>query len=79
MNASALAQLQSKVRRIEIVSNRLVAERMAGQYHSVFKGQGIEFEEVRPYIAGDEIRSIDWNVTARSGSRTSSASARSGS
>jgi uncharacterized protein (DUF58 family) len=67
MNASALAQLQSKVRRIEIISNRLVAERMAGQYHSVFKGQGMEFEEVRPYIAGDEIRSIDWNVTARSG------------
>lgn len=67
MNASTLAVLQSKVRQIEIVSNRLVAERMAGQYHSVFKGQGIEFEEVRPYIPGDEIRSIDWNVTARSG------------
>jgi uncharacterized protein (DUF58 family) len=67
MNATTLAVLQSKVRQIEIVSNRLVAERMAGQYHSVFKGQGIEFEEVRPYIPGDEIRSIDWNVTARSG------------
>lgn len=67
MNASTLAILQNKVRQIEIVSNRLVAEHMAGQYHSVFKGQGMEFEEVRPYIPGDEIRSIDWNVTARSG------------
>lgn len=62
-----ITQLQKKVRRIEIVSNRLVSERVAGEYHSVFKGQGIEFEEVRPYIPGDEIRSIDWNVTARAG------------
>ncbi|MCE5229732.1 DUF58 domain-containing protein [bacterium] len=62
-----IATLQKKVRRIEIVSNRLVNERVAGEYHSVFKGQGIEFEEVRPYIPGDEIRSIDWNVTARAG------------
>lgn len=60
-----LQALQNKVRQIEIISNRLVAEQMAGQYHSVFKGQGIEFEEVRPYIIGDDIRSIDWNVTAR--------------
>lgn len=67
MQPSALAVLQSKVRQIEIVSNRLVNERVAGNYHSVFKGQGIEFEEVRPYLPGDEIRSIDWNVTARSG------------
>jgi uncharacterized protein (DUF58 family) len=62
-----IATLQKKVRRIEIVSNRLVSERVAGEYHSVFKGQGIEFEEVRPYSFGDEIRSIDWNVTARAG------------
>lgn len=61
------AALHQKVRRIEIVSNRLVSERMAGEYHSVFKGQGIEFEEVRPYALGDDIRSIDWNVTARAG------------
>lgn len=67
MDATALAQLHSKVRRIEIVSNRLVTDQMAGEYHSVFKGQGMEFEEVRPYIPGDEIRSIDWNVTARAG------------
>jgi uncharacterized protein (DUF58 family) len=62
-----IAQLHRKVRRIEIVSNRLVNQRVAGEYHSVFKGQGIEFEEVRPYAFGDEIRSIDWNVTARAG------------
>jgi uncharacterized protein (DUF58 family) len=62
-----IAALQKKVRRIEIVSNRLVNQRVAGEYHSVFKGQGIEFEEVRPYAIGDEIRSIDWNVTARAG------------
>ena len=62
-----IATLQKKVRRIEIVSNRLVTQRVAGEYHSVFKGQGIEFEEVRPYIFGDDIRSIDWNVTARAG------------
>jgi uncharacterized protein (DUF58 family) len=68
MPALDLTQLHKKVRRIEIVSNRLVSERVAGEYHSVFKGQGIEFEEVRPYAFGDEIRSIDWNVTARAGS-----------
>lgn len=62
-----LITLQKKVRRIEIVSNRLVSERVAGEYHSVFKGQGIEFEEVRPYIVGDDVRTIDWNVTARAG------------
>lgn len=62
-----LTALHEKVRRIEIVSNRLVNERVAGEYHSVFKGQGIEFEEVRPYIPGDDIRAIDWNVTARAG------------
>lgn len=63
-----MTNLQKKVRRIEIVSNRLVSERVAGEYHSVFKGQGIEFEEVRPYAFGDDIRAIDWNVTARAGS-----------
>lgn len=62
-----IVELQKQVRRIEIVSNRLVSERMAGEYHSVFKGQGMEFEEVRPYSLGDDVRSIDWNVTARAG------------
>jgi uncharacterized protein (DUF58 family) len=67
MAETSISEIQKKVRRIEIVSARLVTEQMAGEYHSVFKGQGMEFEEVRPYIAGDEIRSIDWNVTARAG------------
>jgi uncharacterized protein (DUF58 family) len=56
-----------KVRQIEIRSNRLVSEALAGSYHSAFKGQGIDFEEVREYQAGDEVRSIDWNVTAKMG------------
>jgi uncharacterized protein (DUF58 family) len=55
------------VRRIQITTTRLVSDFFAGQYHSVFKGQGIEFDEVREYQPGDEIRSIDWNVTARMG------------
>ena len=56
-----------KVRHIEIRTQRLAQETLAGQYHSVFKGRGIDFEEVREYVPGDEIRSIDWNVTARTG------------
>jgi uncharacterized protein (DUF58 family) len=58
-------ELLRRIRKIEIVTERLVRDRMAGQYHSVFKGRGIAFEEVRPYIPGDDIRFIDWNVTAR--------------
>jgi uncharacterized protein (DUF58 family) len=56
-----------KVRRIEIMTNRLVTDVFAGQYHSVFKGRGMEFDEVRAYQHGDDVRSIDWNVTARTG------------
>src|SRR5437867_8605923 len=56
------------VRRIEIRTNRLVSEGMGGEYHSVFKGRGVEFAEVREYVHGDDIRTIDWNVTARTGS-----------
>ncbi len=56
-----------KVRRIEISTKRLVDQGVAGDYHSAFKGRGVEFAEVRPYAAGDEIRAIDWNVTARMG------------
>ena len=59
--------LFQKVRRIQIITSRLVTDVFAGQYHSVFKGQGIEFEEVREYQLGDDVRSIDWNVTARTG------------
>jgi uncharacterized protein (DUF58 family) len=57
--------LLKKIRKIEIVTERLVRDRMAGQYHSVFKGSGIAFSEVRQYIPGDDIRMIDWNVSAR--------------
>lgn len=61
------ADLLRNVRRIEIRTRKIVQELTAGAYHSVFKGQGIEFEEVREYVPGDDIRSIDWNVTARFG------------
>jgi uncharacterized protein (DUF58 family) len=56
-----------KVKRIEIATNRLVDQGVAGDYHSVFKGLGMEFAEVRPYQPGDDVRTIDWNVTARMG------------
>jgi uncharacterized protein (DUF58 family) len=62
------ADLMRKLKRIEIATNRLVDQGMAGDYHAVFKGHGMEFAEVRPYQPGDDIRSIDWNVTARMGS-----------
>src|SRR5260370_36978963 len=58
-------EILRKIRQIELRTNRLVSETLAGQYHSVFKGQGMNFEEVREYQPGDEVRSIDWNVTAR--------------
>lgn len=60
-------ELFQKVRNIEITTNRLVTDVFAGAYHSTFKGQGIEFDEVREYQPGDDIRTIDWNVTARMG------------
>lgn len=58
-------EILKKIRQIELRTKRLVSETMAGQYHSVFKGQGMDFDEVREYQPGDEVRSIDWNVTAR--------------
>lgn len=60
-------ELENKIRYIQIHSNKIVNEMLAGEYHSVFKGRGMEFEEVREYQFGDEIRAIDWNVTARTG------------
>src|SRR3990167_7130794 len=60
-------EILSKVRLIEITTSRLVNTLFAGEYHSVFKGRGMEFDEVREYDAGDDIRDIDWNVTARMG------------
>lgn len=59
------AEILKKVRQIEIKTGRLVSETFAGQYQSVFKGRGVEFSEVREYVPGDDVRSIDWNVTAR--------------
>jgi uncharacterized protein (DUF58 family) len=63
--ALTTAELFKKARRIEIVARRLVDEQLAGQYHSVFKGRGLVFSDVRPYYAGDDVRAIDWNITAR--------------
>ena len=60
-------ELMAKVGRIRILTNRLIDDQLAGDYHSTFKGQGVEFDEVRPYEVGDDVRSIDWNVTARTG------------
>ncbi len=60
-------ELLRKVRRIEIRTSHLVNEAVAGRYHSAFRGRGMEFEEVRPYEFGDDVRAIDWNVTARYG------------
>ena len=60
-------ELLRKIRRVEILTRRHVDETFAGQYRSVFRGRGMEFAEVREYIPGDDIRTIDWNVTARMG------------
>jgi len=60
-------EILKKVRQIEIRTGRLVNNVFAGEYESVFKGRGMEFHEVREYVPGDDIRSIDWNVTARAG------------
>jgi len=63
----SVAEVIKRVRRVEITTRRLVNDVFSGEYHSVFKGQGMEFDKVREYQPGDEIRSIDWNVTARMG------------
>lgn len=60
-------EVLKKIRRIQITTSRMVTDLFAGQYHSVFKGRGMEFDEVREYVPGDDIQSIDWNVTARTG------------
>ncbi len=63
--ALTTAELFKKAKKIEIASRRLVDELLAGQYHSVFKGRGLIFSDVRPYYPGDDVRAIDWNITAR--------------
>src|SRR2546427_2099266 len=60
-------EILQTVKRVEIRTNRLVNEALGGEYHSVFKGRGMEFDEVREYQYGDDIRTIDWNVSARLG------------
>lgn len=60
-------ELMKHVRRIKVFTTKFVDEHIGGEYHSVFKGRGMEFDEVREYIPGDDVRSIDWNVTARMG------------
>ncbi len=60
-------ELIDKIRRIQIYTSRAVNASFAGQYESVFKGRGMQFDEVREYMPGDDIRTIDWNVTARTG------------
>lgn len=60
-------EIVKRIQRIRIKTSHLVDDILAGQYQSAFKGRGIEFEEVRPYQVGDDVRAIDWNVTARTG------------
>ncbi len=67
MNEPNHKELLKKVRRIEIKTRHAVNDVFAGRYHSTFKGRGMEFDEVREYFPGDDIRAIDWNVTARTG------------
>lgn len=67
MSEQRVAEILKKVQRIQIVANRTVNDLFAGQYKSVFRGRGMEFDEVREYQPGDDIRTIDWNVTARTG------------
>jgi len=59
--------IMSSMRQLEIRTRRMVTDSLAGAYHSVFKGRGMDFDEVREYTPGDEVRTIDWNVTARAG------------
>ncbi|MBW1636707.1 MAG: DUF58 domain-containing protein [Deltaproteobacteria bacterium] len=67
MDSRITKEILKKVRQVEVRTNRLVNDSLAGNYQSVFKGSGMDFDEVREYVPGDDIRSIDWNVTARTG------------
>jgi uncharacterized protein (DUF58 family) len=67
MNPEKAKKILGRMRQLELRTRRLVNDTLAGQYHSVFKGRGMDFDEVREYVPGDEVRTIDWNVTARSG------------
>ena len=65
--ATDVKELMAKVGKIRILTNKLIDDQLSGDYHSTFKGQGVEFDEVRPYVPGDDVRTIDWNVTAKTG------------
>ena len=65
--ATDVKELMAKVGKIRILTNKLIDDQLSGDYHSTFKGQGVEFDEVRPYVLGDDVRTIDWNVTAKTG------------
>ncbi|AGF77323.1 hypothetical protein UWK_00745 [Desulfocapsa sulfexigens DSM 10523] len=67
MEEQITREILKKVRQVEVRTSRLVNDTLAGSYQSVFKGRGMNFDEVREYVPGDEIRTIDWNVTARTG------------
>jgi len=67
MEAQRTREILRTVRQVELKTRRLVDDQLAGQYHSVFKGRGMNFADVREYVRGDEVRTIDWNVTARTG------------
>ena len=67
MQTETRKSILSRMRKLEIRTRRLVNDSLVGEYHSVFKGRGMDFDEVREYVAGDEVRTIDWNVTARAG------------
>ena len=65
--ATDVKELMAKVGKIRILTSKLIDDQLSGDYHSTFKGQGVEFDEVRPYMVGDDVRTIDWNVTAKTG------------
>jgi uncharacterized protein (DUF58 family) len=67
MNAISTQSMLDRVRRLDIRTRRMMNDSLVGEYHSVFKGRGMDFDEVREYVPGDEVRTIDWNVTARAG------------
>ena len=67
MDPAATREILKKVRQVELRTRRLVTDALAGEYHSVFKGRGMDFEELREYMPGDDVRDIDWNVTGRMG------------
>jgi uncharacterized protein (DUF58 family) len=67
MQTNISTPILNRMRKLEILTRRLVNDSLVGEYHSVFKGRGMDFDAVREYVDGDEVRTIDWNVTARAG------------